>query len=75
MVLVLSVQRLTDSASEIVHLPYETAYGRHFEETRRRVPDISRARDVLGSEARISLEEGLPQTLAWFQKTPEEQQK
>ncbi|MBN1810832.1 MAG: GDP-mannose 4,6-dehydratase [Anaerolineae bacterium] len=68
------IQRLTGSASEIVHLPYETAYDVVFEETRRRVPDISRAREVLGFEARTSLEEGLPQTLEWFQKTPEEQQ-
>ncbi len=68
------IQRLTGSASEIVHLPYETAYDVAFEETRRRVPDITRAREVLGFEARTSLEEGLPQTLAWFQKTSEEQQ-
>jgi UDP-glucose 4-epimerase len=62
------ILRLTDSASEIVHLPYETAYGRDFEETRRRVPDITRAREVLGFEARTSLEQGLAQTLAWFQR-------
>lgn len=65
------IQQLTGSASEIVHLPYETAYGLAFEETRRRVPDISRAREALGFEARTSLEEGLPQTLEWFQKMSE----
>jgi UDP-glucose 4-epimerase len=62
------IRRLTGSASEIVHLPYETAYDVAFEETRRRVPDISRAQEVLGFEARISLDEGLPQTLEWFQE-------
>jgi UDP-glucose 4-epimerase len=66
------IQRLTGSASEIVHLPYETAYDVAFEETRRRVPDITRAREVLGFEARISLEDGLSQTLEWFQKTAKE---
>jgi UDP-glucose 4-epimerase len=68
------IKRLAGSASETIHLPYETAYNVAFEETRRRVPDITRAREVLGFEARISLEEGLPQTLDWFQKTPGEQQ-
>ena len=63
------IKRLTGSASEVVHLPYETAYDVAFEETRRRVPDIRRAREVLGFEARTTLEEGLQQTLAWFQKT------
>jgi UDP-glucose 4-epimerase len=62
------ILRLTGSASEIVHLPYETAYGLDFEETRRRVPDVSRTREILGFEACTSLEEGLPQTLAWFQR-------
>ncbi|MBE9508559.1 MAG: GDP-mannose 4,6-dehydratase [Chloroflexi bacterium] len=60
------IQQLTGSTSEIVHVPYETAYGLAFEETRRRVPDISRAREVLGFEARTPLEEGLQRTLAWF---------
>jgi UDP-glucose 4-epimerase len=66
------IQRLTGSTSEIVYLPYETAYDVAFEETRRRVPDIRRAREVLGFEARITLEEGMLQTLDWFQKTSEE---
>ncbi len=60
--------RVTGSSSEIVHLPYTSAFGPHFEETRRRVPDITRARDVLGFEAQIRLEEGLQRTLDWFQR-------
>jgi len=60
------ILQLTDSASEIVHMPYETAYGPSFEETRRRVPDVVRSRRVLGFEAETSLEEGLKKTLEWF---------
>jgi UDP-glucose 4-epimerase len=62
------VQELTDSSSEIVHVPYTSAYGPYFEETRRRVPDVSRAEKVLGFEAHTSLEEGLRRTLEWFQE-------
>jgi UDP-glucose 4-epimerase len=64
------IRRLTGSTSEIVHVPYETAYGPAFEETRRRVPDVNRAREVLGFEPATSLEDGLQRTLDWFQGTP-----
>jgi UDP-glucose 4-epimerase len=57
------IRTLMGSKSEIVHVPYETMYGQGFEETRRRVPDTSRARDVLGFEARVSLEDGLRLTI------------
>jgi len=60
---------LTDSSSEIVHLPPKSIYGPHFEETRRRVPDTLRAREVLGFVAKTSLEEGLQRTIAWFEET------
>jgi UDP-glucose 4-epimerase len=60
------IQQLTGSASEVVHVPFKTAYGPAFEETRRRVPDVTRAREVLGFEAQVSLEQGLQRTLEWF---------
>jgi len=37
------IRELTGSRSEIVHVPYASAYGDHFEDPRRRVPDVSRA--------------------------------
>jgi UDP-glucose 4-epimerase len=62
------IKQLTGSSSEIVYVPYTSAYGPHFEETRRRVPDTTRAKEVLGFEAKTPLEEGLRRTLAWFQE-------
>jgi UDP-glucose 4-epimerase len=59
---------LTESNSEITHVPYSSAYGSDFEETRRRVPDVSRAREVLGFEAQTPFEVGMRQTLAWFRR-------
>jgi UDP-glucose 4-epimerase len=53
---------------EIRHIPYNQAYRTRFEEARRRVPDTRRARDVLGFEARIPLEEGLQRTIEWFRQ-------
>jgi len=63
------VVRLTGSSSEIQNITYEDAYGPGFEETRRRVPDVRRAAQVLGFEARISLEEGLRRTIDWFRSS------
>jgi nucleoside-diphosphate-sugar epimerase len=60
------ILRLTGSRSEIVHIPYSEAFAVPFEETRRRRPDVSRARAVLGFEARVPLEEGLRRTVEWF---------
>ena len=60
------VKEMTGSLSEIVHLSYADAYGSGFEETCRRVPCVSKAEKLLGFRARVSLEEGLQRTLAWF---------
>jgi UDP-glucose 4-epimerase len=42
------VRALTDSSSEIVHIPYENAYQEGFEDMERRVPDITKIRKLLG---------------------------
>ncbi len=55
---------LTGSASPIGHIPYEAAYGRGFADTRRRVPDVSKAASVLGWKAEVPLDEGLRRVLA-----------
>ena len=54
-----------NSKSEIVHMSYEEAYGTNFEDTRRRVPDTRKAKDVLGFDAAFDLEAGLAKTLPW----------
>jgi UDP-glucose 4-epimerase len=60
------VRRLALSDSEIVHVASSAVYGPTFEEPRRRVPDIGRARDLLGFEAKVPLEEGLQLAIDWF---------
>ncbi|MBN1486503.1 MAG: GDP-mannose 4,6-dehydratase [Anaerolineae bacterium] len=61
-----------DGAVEIEHIPYEQAYGKNFEDTKRRCPDISRAREVLGFEAQVPLEDGLRRTILWFKEHRDE---
>jgi UDP-glucose 4-epimerase len=57
---------LTGSASTIIHVPAKEAYGVNFEETRRRMPDVRRAAEILGFKAEVPLEKGLRQTMEWF---------
>lgn len=65
------VRETTGAQVEITHIPYDQAYGPQFEETRRRVPDTTRSRDLLGFEAKVSLEDGLRRTIDWFRKQGE----
>jgi UDP-glucose 4-epimerase len=53
------------SSSEVVTVPYATDYPHGFEDTRRRVPDVTRAREELGFVAAVPFEEGLARTLEW----------
>lgn len=57
--------KLIGSKSEIRYLEYEKVYGESYEDTRRRVPDVTKARDLLGFEAKIDTETGLKNTIAW----------
>lgn len=56
------------SSSPIEATPYENYYGPGFEDTRRRVPDITRAREILNWEPTVTLDEGLQRTIEWWQK-------
>ena len=56
----------TKSSSPITNVSYEQRYGTSFEDTRRRVPSLDRARQVLGYTPTIDLAEGLGRTLAWW---------
>jgi UDP-glucose 4-epimerase len=60
---------LTGSRSDVSFVSYEARYGKGFEDTVRRVPDVRRARDVLNFSARIDLDEGLQRTLTWWRET------
>ncbi len=60
--------RMTKSASEIEYIPYERAYEKGFEDLRRRVPDISKAGNMVGFEPKTSLDELLRRVIEYFKK-------
>jgi UDP-glucose 4-epimerase len=50
------ITALTASASQIVLVPYEQAYGAGFEDIRLRVPDLGRLRELTGDHPTRSLD-------------------
>ena len=60
------VRSITGRWVPIRFLPFSEVYGSDFEEVPRRVPEVSRARALLGFEARVTLDEGLQRTWEWW---------
>jgi UDP-glucose 4-epimerase len=64
------VKSLTGSSSEIVHIPYEKAYGEGFEDMPRRVPDIGKVHTLIGYRPRKTLDEILWGVIDYFRDAP-----
>ena len=53
------IKRLTGAGGEIVFQPL------HYADVELRIPNVEKAREVLGFEAKVDLDEGLARTIAW----------
>jgi len=59
------IKRLTGCTGEIVFQPL------HYVDVELRIPNVEKARQLLGFEAQIELDDGLARTIAWYrQKVP-----
>ncbi len=56
------IKRLTNAPGEIVFEPHRSA------DVELRIPNVEKAREVLGFEARVELDEGLARTIAWYRQ-------
>jgi UDP-glucose 4-epimerase len=61
--LALLVKEKAASASEIIHVPYDQAYEKGFEDMPRRVPDISKINRLLGWRATFEVEQILEKVI------------
>ena len=55
---------MTRSESEIIHIPYDRAYEKGFEDMPRRVPDISKVQRLIGYRPRLNLKDILTEIIA-----------
>jgi len=56
------VQRLTGCSGEIVF------QALHYTDVELRIPNVDKARELLGFEAKVDLDEGLERTIAWYRE-------
>jgi UDP-glucose 4-epimerase len=49
------IKQMTGSRSEIIHIPYDEAYEKGFEDMPRRVPDISKVQQLIGYHPSLNL--------------------
>jgi nucleoside-diphosphate-sugar epimerase len=56
------VKRLAEAPGEIVFQPL------HYADVELRIPNVQKARELLGFEAQVDLDEGLRRTIAWYRE-------
>jgi len=61
------IHSLSDSTEplRLEFIPYQKINGQEYEDVLRRIPDVRKAEALLGFAAKVSLEEGLRQTIEW----------
>jgi UDP-glucose 4-epimerase len=62
--LALRIKRLTGLEGELKFQPL------HYTDVELRIPNVDKARDLLGFEAKVELDEGLERTIAWYRENP-----
>jgi UDP-glucose 4-epimerase len=65
------IKYLTRSTSPIILIPYDKAYGPGFDDMPRRVPDLTRAHELLGWAPRSTLGEIIPEIASGFELAKE----
>ena len=56
------INRLAGGTGEITFQPL------HYADVELRIPNVEKAREVLGFEAKVDLDEGLAKTIAWYRE-------
>jgi UDP-glucose 4-epimerase len=65
------VKELTNSSSKITHIPYNQAYPDGFEDLRRRAPDLSKIKGLIGYEPKFNLEETVKTIVGYYKNSPQ----
>jgi len=62
------VKKMANSCSDIIHIPYEEAYGQGFEDMQRRTPNISKVKKMIGYNPKVSLDEIIGEVIEFFKR-------
>ncbi len=69
--LALKIKEITKSSSEILFEPYSNYYGKHFEDIRKRVPDLKKLKRITGKSPQDKLGDILEKIKSYFCAHPE----
>jgi UDP-glucose 4-epimerase len=61
--------RLSASKSQIEYISYEQEFGKHFEDLKYRVPDISKISRVVGFKPKKTLEDIIKDVIEYYKKS------
>ncbi len=64
-----TVVDVTGSTSEIRFVSHAEKFGQGFEDPNRRVPDVTKAAQLLGFEAQVTLDQGIRRVIDWWRAT------
>jgi UDP-glucose 4-epimerase len=61
---------IPESISKIEMVPYKSFTGKKYQDVRRRAPNITKAKSILGWSPKISLRQGLARAIDWHRQNP-----
>lgn len=62
------IKMMINSSSKIVHVPYDRAYEKGFEDMKYRQPDIAKLKELIGFKPKVSIDEMLERIIKDFEK-------
>ena len=62
------VKKMVGSESQIVHISYDEAFEKGFEDMQRRIPDITKIKKLIGFNPTVSLEESIKRIVEYYRK-------
>ena len=62
------VKKIAGSKSKIVHIPYEKAYEKGFEDMKHRQPDITKIRKLINFNSKVDMDEIIKKTVEYFRE-------
>lgn len=62
------IKKMSTSSSKIIHIPYEEAYEKGFEDMRHRQPDITKIQKLIGFKPKVDIDRMLENVIKDFEK-------
>jgi len=62
------IKKMSTSSSKIIHIPYEEAYEKGFEDMRHRQPDITKIQKLIGFKPKVDIDRILENVIKDFEK-------